>query len=97
MDINQIKKYLPSGWDVVDLIDHGIIDLDIMNGKMMGEYVAVLMIKSYDKTNGHIHILTTFSFHDKDMDKLKMLIGNAIMAVGYRNNPLNGDGNTAIK
>lgn len=81
--------------DVVDLIDHGIIDLDIMNGKMMGEYVAVLMIKSYDKTNGHI--LTTFSFHDKDMDKLRMLIGNAIMAVGYRNNPLTGDGNTAIK
>lgn len=29
---------------MVDLIDHGIIDLDIMNGKMMGEYVAVLMI-----------------------------------------------------
>ena len=81
--------------DVVDLIDHDIIDLDIMNGKMMGEYVAVLMIKSYDKTNGHI--LTTFSFHDKDMDKLRMLIGNAIMAVGYRNNPLTGDGNTAIK
>lgn len=73
MDINQIKKYLPLGWDVVDLIDHGIIDLDIMNGKMMGEYVAVLMIKSYDKTNGHI--LTTFSFHDKDMEKLRMLIG----------------------
>lgn len=95
MDINQIKTYLPSGWDVVDLIDHGIIDLDIMNGKMMGEYVAVLMIKSYDKTNDHI--LTAFSFHDKDMDKLRMLIGNAIMAVGYRNNPLTGDGNTAIK
>lgn len=95
MDINQIKKYLPLGWDVVDLIDHDIIDLDIMNGKMMGEYVAVLMIKSYDKTNGYI--LTAFSFHDKDMDKLRMLIGNAIMAVGYRNNPLTGDGNTAIK
>lgn len=95
MDINQIKTYLPSGWDVVDLIDHGIIDLDIMNGKMIGEYVAVLMIESYDKTNGHI--LTTFSFHDKDMEKLRMLIGNAIMAVGYRNNPLTGDGNTAIK
>lgn len=96
MDINQIKKYLPSGWDVVDLIDHGIIDLDIMNGKMMGEYEAVLMIKSYDKIN-ESHNLTTFSFHDKDMDKLRMLIGNAIMAVGYRNNPLTGDGNTAIK
>lgn len=95
MDINQIKKYLPLGWDVVDLIDYGIIDLDIMDGKMMGEYVAVLMIKSYDKTNDHI--LTAFSFHDKDMDKLRMLIGNAIMAVGYRNNPLTGDGNTAIK
>lgn len=95
MDIDQIKKNLPLGWDVVDLIDHGIIDLDIMNGKMMGEYVAVLMIKSYDKTNDHI--LTAFSFHDKDMDKLRMLIGNAIMAVGYRNNPLTGDGNTAIK
>lgn len=96
MDINQIKKCLPSGWDVVDLIDHGIIDLDIMNGKMMGEYVAMLMIKSYDKIT-ESHNLTTFSFHDKDMDKLKMLIGNAIMAVGYRNNPLTGDGNTAIK
>lgn len=96
MEINQIKKYLPAGWDVVDLIDHGIIDLDIMNGKMMGEYVAVLMIKSYDKIN-ESHNLTTFSFHDKDMDKLRMLIGNAIMAVGYRNNPLTGDGNTAIK
>ena len=96
MDINQIKKYLPAGWDVVDLIDHGIIDLDIMNGKMMGEYVAVLMIKSYDKIN-ESHNLTTFSFHDKDMDKLRMLIGNAIMAVGYRNNPLTGYGNTAIK
>ena len=96
MDINQIKTYLPSGWDVVDLIDHGIIDLDIMNEKMMGEYVAVLMIKSYDKIN-ESHNLTTFSFHDKDMDKLRMLIGNAIMAVGYRNNPLTGDGNTAIK
>lgn len=96
MDINQIKKYLPAGWDVVDLIDHGIIDLDIMNGKMVGEYEAVLMIKSYDKIN-ESHNLTTFSFHDKDMDKLRMLIGNAIMAVGYRNNPLTGDGNTAIK
>lgn len=96
MDINQIKKYLPAGWDVVDLIDHDIIDLDIMNGKMMGEYVAVLMIKSYDKIT-ESHNLTTFSFHDKDMDKLRMLIGNAIMAVGYRNNPLTGDGNTAIK
>lgn len=96
MDINQIKKYLPSGWDVVDLIDHGIIDLDIMNGKMMGEYVAVLMIKSYDKITESLN-LTTFSFHDKDMDKLRMLIGNAIMAVGFRNNPLTGDGNTAIK
>lgn len=81
---------------MVDLIDHDIIDLDIMNGKMMGEYVAVLMIKSYDKIN-ESHNLTTFSFHDKDMDKLRMLIGNAIMAVGYRNNPLTGDGNTAIK
>lgn len=96
MDINQIKTYLPSGWNVIDLIDHGIIDLDIMNGKMMGEYVAVLMIKSYDKIT-ESHNLTTFSFHDKDMDKLRMLIGNAIMAVGYRNNPLTGDGNTAIK
>lgn len=96
MDINQIKKYLPLGWDVVDLIDHGIIDLDIMNGKMMDEYVAVLMIKSYDKIT-ESHNLTTFSFHDKDMDKLRMLIGNAIMAVGFRNNPLTGDGNTAIK
>lgn len=96
MDINQIKTYLPSGWDVVDLIDHGIIDLDIMNGKMIGEYVAVLMIKSYDRIT-ESHNLTTFSFHDKDMDKLRMLIGNAIMAVGYRNNPLTGDGNTAIK
>lgn len=95
MDINQIKKYLPSGWDVVDLIDHDIIDLDIMNGKMMGEYVAMLMIKYYDKANGHI--LTTFSFHDKDIEKLRMLIGNAIMAVGFRNNLLTGDGNTAIK
>lgn len=96
MDINQIKTYLPSGWDVVDLIDHGIIDLDIMNWKMMGEYVAVLMIKSYDNIT-ESHNLTTFSFHDKDMEKLRMLIGNAIMAVGYRNNPLTGDGNTAIK
>ena len=96
MDINQIKTYLPSGWDVVDLIDHGIIDLDIMNGKMIGEYVAVLMIKSYDKIT-ESHNLTTFSFHDKDIEKLRMLIGNAIMAVGYRNNPLTGDGNTAIK
>ena len=96
MDINQIKTYLPSGWDVVDLIDHGIIDLDIMNGKMIGEYVAVLMIKSYDKIT-ESHNLTSFSFHDKNMDKLRMLIGNAIMAVGYRNNPLNGDGNTAIR
>lgn len=96
MDINQIKTYLPSGWDVVDLIDHGIIDLDIMNGKMIGEYVAVLMIKSYDRIT-ESHNLTSFSFHDKDMDKLRMLIGNAIMAVGYRNNPLTGDGNTAIK
>ena len=95
MDINQIKTYLPSGWDVVDLIDHGIIDLDIMNGKMMGEYVAVLMIKSYDKTNGHI--LTTFSFHDKDISGLRRLVSNAIMAVGLRNNPMTGDGNTAIK
>ncbi len=95
MDINQIKKYLPSGWDVVDLIDHGVIDLDIMNGKMMGEYVAVLMIKSYDKTNGHI--LTTLSFHDKDMGGLRRLVSNAIMAVGFRNNPLTGDGSTAIK
>ena len=96
MDINQVKKYLPLGWDVVGLIDHGIIDLDIMNGKMMGEYVAVLMIKSYDKIT-ESHNLTTFLFHDKDMDKLRMLIGNAIMAVGFRNNPLTGDGNTAIK
>lgn len=95
MDINQIKKYLPLGWDVVDLIDHGIIDLDIMNGKMMGEYVAVLMIKSYDKINGHI--LTTFSLHDKDMGGLRRLVSNAITAVGLRNNPLTGDGNTAIK
>lgn len=96
MDINQIKKYLPSGWDVVDLIDHGIIDLDIINGKMMGEYVAMLMIKFKDKVS-ESYTITTFSFHDKDMDKLRMLIGNAIMAVGYRNNPLTGDGNTAIK
>lgn len=95
MDINQIKKYLPAGWDVVDLIDHGIIDLDIMNGKMMGEYVAVLMIKSYDKINGHI--LITFSFHDKDMGGLRRLVSNAITAVGLRNNPMTGDGNTAIK
>lgn len=80
---------------MVDLIDHGIIDLDIMNGKMMGEYVAVLMIKSYDKTNGHI--LTTFSFHDKDISGLRRLVSNAIMAVGLRNNPLTGDGSTAIK
>lgn len=96
MDINQIKKYLPAGWDVVDLIDHGIIDLDIMNGKMIGEYVAVLMIKSYDKIT-ESRSLTTLSFHDKDMEKLRMLIGNAIMAVGLRNNPLTGDGNTTIK
>lgn len=96
MDINQIKKYLPAGWDVVDLIDHGIIDLDIMNGKMMGEYVAMLMIKYHEKIAG-LYITTTFSFHDKDMDKLKILISNYIWAVGYRNNPLTGDGNTAIK
>ena len=96
MDINQIKKYLPSGWDVVDLIDHGIIDLDIMNEKMMGEYVAVLMIKSYDKIT-ESHNLTTFSFHDKDMVGLRRLVSNAIMAVGLRNNTLKGDGNTAIK
>lgn len=96
MDINQIKKYLPSGWDVVDLIDHGIIDLDIMNGKMMGEYVAMLMIRSREKITGS-YTMTTFSFHEKDMDKLRMLISNAIRAVGFRNNTLTGDGNTAIK
>ena len=96
MDINQIKKYLPLGWDVVDLIDHGIIDLDIMNGKMIGEYVAVLMIKSYDRIT-ESHNLTSFSFHDKDMVGLQRLVSNAIMAVGLRNNTLKGDGNTAIK
>lgn len=96
MDINQIKTYLPSGWDVVDLIDYGIIDLDIMNEKMIDEYVAVLMIKSYDKIT-ESHNLTTFSFHDKDMDGLRRLVSNAIMAVGLRNNPMTGDGNTAIK
>lgn len=96
MDINQIKTHLPSGWDVVDLIDHGIIDLDIMNEKMMGEYVAVLMIKSYDKIT-ESHNLTTFSFHDKDISGLRRLVSNAIMAVGLRNNTLKGDGNTAIK
>lgn len=96
MDINQIKTYLPSGWDVVDLIDLGIIDLDIMNEKMIDEYVAVLMIKSYDKIT-ESHNLTTFLFHDKDMDGLRRLVSNAIMAVGLRNNPMTGDGNTAIK
>lgn len=96
MDINQIKKYLPAGWDVVDLIDHGIIDLDIMNGEMIGEYVAVLMIKSYDRIT-ESHNLTSFSFHDKDMGGLRRLVSNAIMAVGLRNNTLKGDGNTAIK
>lgn len=96
MDINQIKTYLPSGWDVVDLIDYGIIDLDIMNEKMMGEYVAVLMIKSYDKIT-ESHNLTTFSFYDKDISGLRRLVSNAIMAVGLRNNPLTGDGNTTIK
>lgn len=96
MDINQIKKYLPAGWDVVDLIDHDIIDLDIMNGKMIGEYVAVLMIKSYNRIT-ESHNLTSFSFHDKDMGVLRRLVSNAIMAVGLRNNPLTGDGNTAIK
>lgn len=96
MDINQTKKYLPVGWDVVDLIDHGIIDLDIMNGKMIGEYVAVLMIKSYDRIT-ESHNLTSFSFHDKDMGGLRRLVSNAIMAVGLRNNTLKGDGNTAIK
>ena len=96
MDINQIKKYLPAGWDVVDLIDHGIIDLDIMNGKMMGEYVAVLLIKSYNRIT-ESHNLTSFSFHDKDMGGLRRLVSNAIMAVGLRNNTLKGDGNTAIK
>lgn len=30
MDINLIKKYLPPSWDVVDLIDHGIVDFDII-------------------------------------------------------------------
>lgn len=95
MDINQIKTYLPSGWDVVDLIDHGIIDLDIINGKMMGEYVAMLMIKFKDKVS-ESYTITTFSFHDKDMDKLRMLVGNAIIAVGMRNKPV-GDGCTAIK
>lgn len=96
MDINQIKKYLPSGWDVVDLIDHGIIDLDIMNGEMIGEYVAVLMIKSYDKITGS-HNLTALSFHDKDMGGLRRLVSNAIMAAGLRNNPMTGDGSTAIE
>ena len=96
MDINQIKKYLPAGWDVVDRIDHGIIDRDIMNGKMIGEYVAVLMIKSYDKIT-ESHSFTTLSFHDKDMGGFRRLVSNAIMAVGLRNNPLTGDGNTAIK
>ena len=96
MDINQIKTYLPSGWDVVDLIDHGIIDLDIMNGKMMGEYVAMLMIRSCEKATKS-YTLTSFSFHDKDMVGLRRLVSNAIMAVGLRNNTLKGDGNTAIK
>lgn len=96
MDINQIKKYLPLGWDVVDLIDHGIIDLDIMNGKMMGEYVAMLMIRSCEKATKS-YTLTTLSFHDKDMGGLRRLVSNAIMAVGLRNNPMTGDGNTAIK
>ena len=94
MDINLIKKYLPPSWDVVDLIDHNIIDLDIMNGKMMGEYVAMLMMKS--DVNGVGYTVATLSFHDKDMDKLRMLVGNALMAVGMRNKPI-GDGCTAIK
>lgn len=81
---------------MVDLIDHGIIDLDIINGKMMGEYVAMLMIKFKDKVS-ESYTITTFSFHDKDMGGLRRLVSNAIMAVGLRNNPLTGDGNTAIK
>lgn len=93
MDLSQIKKYLPSGWDVVDLIDHGIIDLDIMNGKMMGEYVAMLMIKACDDNGSHI---TTFSFHDKDMDTLRDMVRNSIV-ISSKRRILLGDGNTAIK
>lgn len=96
MEINQIRKYLPTGWDVIDLHDHGIIDLDIMTGKMMGEYVAMLMIRSREKVTG-TQTITTYSFHDKDIEKMRMLVGNAIMAVGFRNNPVVSDGNTAIK
>ena len=93
MDINQIKKYLPAGWDVVDLIDHGIIDLDIMNGKMMGEYVAMLMIKTCDDNGSQV---TTFSFHDKDMDTLRGMVRNSII-ISSKRKILLGDGNTAIK
>lgn len=96
MEINQIKRYLPSGWDVVDLIDHDIIDLDIMNGKMMGEFVAMLMVKTHNKTAG-TYALSTFSMHDRDMEKLRMMVGNTIMAVGSRSRVLAGDGNTAVK
>lgn len=74
----------------------GFLASKFMNGKMMGEYVAVLMIKSYDKIT-ESHNLTTFSFHDKDISGLRRLVSNAIMAVGLRNNPLTGDGNTTIK
>lgn len=95
MDIKQIKRYLPSGWDVVDLIDHGIVDLDIMSGRMMGEYVAMLMVKS--DVNGVGYSVATFSFHDKDMDNLRTMVRDAIMATGLRNGSLSGDGNTAIR
>lgn len=56
----------------------------------------MLMIKFKDKVS-ESYTITTFSFHDNDMDKLRMLISNAIRAVGFRNNTLTGDGNTAIK
>lgn len=81
---------------MVDLIDHGIVDLDIMTGKMMGEYVAMLMIRSYSKST-ESYTLTTLSFHDKEMKGIKMLVGNAIMAVALKNSPKVSDGNTAIQ
>lgn len=81
---------------MIDLIDHGIMDIDIMTGKMMGEYVAMLMIRSNRKVPG-MNVITTFSFHDKEMKGIKMLVGNAIMAVALKNNPKVSDGNTAIQ
>ncbi len=98
MEVRQIERYLPFGWKMADIKDHGIVDIDIDITQMMSSNVAtvIMRLKRPDCLEDDRSVVVG-SVCCKDMDTLRALVMNEISMLSGNGIESVGDGSTSIR